>query len=67
METFLLRVWHSADSVESPPAGLHGVVVHVETGWERAFRSSPELVEILRVWESAYVRAGKDPEARRER
>jgi hypothetical protein len=67
METFLLRVWHSSDRDKSPPPGLHGVVLHVGTGWERPFRSCDELVDLLRAWESSPARASRDLELRRER
>lgn len=50
METFLLRVWRSADPDEPTLPGLNGVVLHVATGWERAFRSSEELGGFLASW-----------------
>ena len=39
-----------ADASESSSPDLHGVVVHVGTGWERPFRSSQELVAFVRAW-----------------
>jgi hypothetical protein len=50
METFLLRVWRPADPDEPTQARLNGLVLHVATGWERAFRSSAELGEFLASW-----------------
>lgn len=50
METFLIRVWASADPDEPAALELHGVALHVATGWERPFGSGRELVDLVGRW-----------------
>jgi len=50
VETFLLRLWVPALADEPSAPAFHGLLVHVETGWERAFGSSDELVALVRGW-----------------
>jgi len=49
VETFLLRLWVPALADEPSAPAFHGLLVHVETGWESAF-GSDELVALVRGW-----------------
>jgi hypothetical protein len=45
METFVVRVWQSADP--GADVGLHGTVEHVRTATTRAFTDAEQLLAIL--------------------
>jgi hypothetical protein len=59
VETFIVRVWTPSPDLadEIPTPELHGNVEHVGTRRSSAFRTSEELVELLK----AVLEPGDDP------
>ncbi len=47
MDSFLVQVWVPAEAIASGTQ-LRGVVRHVATGAERAFRNDEEVLSVLR-------------------